>query len=114
VSTLIATTFEIRTPGGELIGDARNAEAAEMARRILAAEFAAVLLVYAPGDEIRTAPDPEVDHVTTVERVERHGKAHLFTASCSCGWSTSCTTSAKHEAQGWADAHVRLTTTTEV
>lgn len=107
---LTATLYEIRTPGGELIGEAENADAAEVARRILVAEFATVLRVYAPGEVIATAPDPEVDHVAEVERAERHGKAPLFTASCSCGWRTSCTTSSKAEARAWADAHARLST----
>lgn len=112
---MIATIYEIRL-NGSLIAEAPTAEAAEQATRTLAPEFAvnrASFVIVEPGAEYR---EPERSaHVATAERVERQGKAHRYTARCSCGWATSCDTSSKAEAQGWADAHARLNTpTTEV
>jgi hypothetical protein len=49
-------------------------------------------------------------HLAAAYRIERHGKAPLHSARCTCGWATSCTTSSKAEARGWADTHVRLST----
>jgi hypothetical protein len=103
--------YEIRTTDGELIAEATDGYAVRLALDTLTAEGYTGLVDPFTGRPNTPATDDRT-HIASAYRIERHGKAPLHSARCTCGWSTSCTTSSKAEAHGWADAHVRLSTPT--
>lgn len=100
--------YEIQTWDGHLVAEAPTSESAQSARHLLTAEM------HLPGNGQRALRIVEPDaapiaHEATVD-TDRSRTSRQYRPACSCGWKSSCTTTSKREAQGWADAHVRLTT----